>query len=318
MAQLDGWGRYGVYIFFVLSGASMYLAYDHKFAQSYSPARFILLRFARLAPLFMAVLVMKLAYSILLGRSLLDELSIIFLNTFFLFGMGNPGATSGIIGGWSLGIEFMFYLMFPVITAIVRRRAWLWMTALAFISQHIFVHTTLGGQTLESAWVPYTQLLSFIFYFVAGCTIGRLVRHQAWRRTRWAWMAFAACLLPLASLHGEGNLVGTTGLLLSLAAALVVLASAGLPIAGGMAKLADHLGKMSYGVYLLHPLIYMEVKNQAIVKASPVGAACLIVAASAILALLAERFYEAPLMRKIQGKLGHHSHSRAPLHATAT
>lgn len=298
-AHFESWGRYGVYIFFVLSGASMYLAYERKFMLGYSPVKFIALRFARLAPLFVTVLLLKLAYVAVTGRSLPEALGMAVLNLSFLFGLGNPAATSQLIGGWSLGIEFLFYLMFPVLVAFVRGRAWTALLVLSFVAQHLYVSDVLAGRTLAEAWVPYTQMLSFLFYFVAGCCIGRVI--QQWNRpgSALAWLAFAVLLAPLAACNGEQNLVGLMGLLLSLLAAAVVLAAAYLPLQGWGAWLADVLGKLSYGVYLLHPLVYLGSKA-ALPAHWPLLSAAGVVLASVVLALLAERYLEAPLISRAQ------------------
>lgn len=302
IAHLEAWGRYGVYIFFLLSGASMYLAYDHKFQAGYSPLKFIALRFARLTPLFLTVLVLKVAYGIATGRALLDQLGLLFTNATFLFGMGNPAATSVVIGGWSLGIEFLFYLMFPVLCAAVRSKACKAVLVAAFIGQHIFIHQALDGSTLAEAWTRYTQMLSFIFYFVAGCAIGRALRAGKLPPGEWWWALLVVFLIPLASINGEHNLTGPTGIGLSLCAAALVLAAGAVPIAGAGARLADYLGKMSYGVYLIHPFAYMALKN-SFPPGQPLLFAALVLALSAGLALVSERFLEAPVMAWAQRKL---------------
>jgi hypothetical protein len=45
-------GLYGVYVFFVMSGASLWIAYADKMAQGYPMAGFFAVRFFRLAPLY--------------------------------------------------------------------------------------------------------------------------------------------------------------------------------------------------------------------------------------------------------------------------
>ncbi|MDR2186509.1 MAG: acyltransferase family protein, partial [Azonexus sp.] len=111
---------YGVYIFFVLSGASLYIAYAEKLARGYPLAGFFTARFFRLAPLLWIVVIVT---------PLIDDrgwnLPFIFLNLSFLFGLANPGQTSVITGGWSLGIEFVLYLMFPALLISMSKRKWI-------------------------------------------------------------------------------------------------------------------------------------------------------------------------------------------------
>ncbi len=302
VTHLDAWGRYGVYVFFVLSGASMYIAYDEKFQRGYAPVKFIALRFVRLAPLYLAALSIKLAYAIVIGRDLFDELSMALLNVTFSFGMGNPAETSRVIGGWSLGIEFMFYLMFPVVTAVARGKACWYAVAGAFVCQHVFINHVLADSTLERSWIAYTQLLSFIFYFVAGCAIGRVVKARRLPQSPWVALCFGILLIALSSFHGESNLTGVTGLALSLCAVALVFASSALVLKGWLVTIADLLGKMSYGVYLIHPFIFMACKSWLLLS-YPVLSALLIVGVSAALALVAERYLETPIMRLAQSRL---------------
>lgn len=301
--SLDGIGRYGVYIFFVLSGASMVVAYNSKFAHGYDVGKFIVLRFLRLAPLFGLILALTLGIALLKKQSAWDVSGSTLLNMSFLFGLGNAGNTSAVTGGWSLGIEFVFYLVFPAMLAATRSRAWILFLVLAFVVQHVFVNRTLDGTTLAAAWASYTQPLSFVFYFMAGCCIGRLIENGAVRYSA-LWIPGCVLLaLPFLAIHGENNLVGMYGVVLSLSAAVLVLASAGLPISGLAAGAADALGKMSYGVYLIHPLAY-GVVNRVLAKQATVVVAITTVTVSAIAALLLERYYEAPVRKRIRALTG--------------
>jgi peptidoglycan/LPS O-acetylase OafA/YrhL len=291
---LNGIGRYGVYVFFVLSGASMYVAYNRKFAQGYDAGKFIMLRVLRLAPLLALIIGLTLANAIVkkqpVGQLFTDAL----LNLSFTFGLGNPGSTSVVTGGWSLGIEFVFYLMFPIMLAATRSRAWLLLLAMTFVVQHVFVDRTLAGTSLVPAWASYTQPLSFIFYFMAGCCIGRLIESGALRYSP-LWIAgFLVAALPLVSIHADSNLEGLYGMLLSLAAAALVLCSTGLPISGFASTAADALGKLSYGVYLIHPLVFNTV-NKLLSKQPTAVVAAVTIAVSAAAALILERFYEGPV-----------------------
>jgi peptidoglycan/LPS O-acetylase OafA/YrhL len=106
VATVHDLGLYGVYLFFLLSGASMTIAYARRFADGYPVTSYLALRYIRLAPLYVlaatyvAIVDLRSLYTLpqLVGRWL--------LNVTFLFGVANPGDTSLIVGGWSLGIEF--------------------------------------------------------------------------------------------------------------------------------------------------------------------------------------------------------------------
>ncbi|MCS0581314.1 acyltransferase [Massilia pinisoli] len=297
--SLDGIGRYCVYVFFVLSGASMFIAYNHKFAQGYDAGKFIALRFLRLAPLLCMVLALTAGLALVKHQPVGHLIGDTLLNISFAFGLGNPGSTSAITGGWSLGIEFVFYLVFPVLLAATQSRAWLLMLVLSFVLQHVFVNRTLGGASLATAWVTYTQPLSFAFYFMAGCCIGRVIQSGAIRYSPLWVFGFAAAALPLLSVHSEDNLLGVNGVMLSLSATALALCSSGLPTPGFASTVADALGRLSYGVYLIHPLAF-GVVNRLLMKQPTVVVALTTIAVSSVAALVLERYYEAPVRSGIR------------------
>lgn len=101
-AHFHTWGTYGVYVFFVLSGASMYVAYSERFAKGFPVVTFLELRLIRLMPLYLAALLLGIGLE--LRRTGLDPQLFFagFLNLFFLFGLGNPGVTSQVVGGGPL------------------------------------------------------------------------------------------------------------------------------------------------------------------------------------------------------------------------
>jgi peptidoglycan/LPS O-acetylase OafA/YrhL len=301
--MLNGIGRYGVYVFFVLSGASMYVAYNRKFAQGYDAGKFITLRFLRLAPLLSLVLVFTVCVALAKKQPVGHLLGDALLNISFTFGLGNPGATSAITGGWSLGIEFVFYLVFPLMLAVTRSRAWLLVLVLSFAVQQVFINRTLGGASLASNWVSYAQPLSFVFYFVAGCCIGRLIESGTIRYSPLWIIGFVAAGVPLLSIHVEDNLVGLYGIVLCLSAVILSLCSGGLPMVGGVSAVADTLGRLSYGVYLIHPLIF-GVVNRILAKQSTIVIAVTTILVSSVVALILERYYEAPVRGRIRKAMG--------------
>jgi exopolysaccharide production protein ExoZ len=306
-AHLYTWGTYAVYIFFALSGASMYVAYAQRFERGYSVARFLALRFIRLAPLYLLGLVLATAYAIYKGGFRLKDAGEAVLNLALVFGLGNPGITSKVIGGWSIGVEVVFYLLFPVMLAMTASKRWLWFLAGAFVAQHLFINTVLAGRPLAEGWPAYTQFLAFVFYFAAGCAVGRAMRE---RKIRPGWLSaplFVGGLALLALSSGqasEHSLTGPLGMLLSLTAAAVVASSAVLQFNGAGHWASDILGRASYGVYILHPWVWAVV-NYAGRKA---GADALTVAAlTAVLSVPAALFVnsviEHPVQRYLKARL---------------
>lgn len=99
--------QFGVYLFFVLSGASLAYTYGERIAAGHDFAlgRFLWVRYVRLAPLYLALMVVVLPWKLLKdGAS--AELGLRYvLNATLLFGFYNPSVNAVLVGGWSLGIE---------------------------------------------------------------------------------------------------------------------------------------------------------------------------------------------------------------------
>jgi peptidoglycan/LPS O-acetylase OafA/YrhL len=248
-AHLYSWGLFAVYIFFVLSGASMVVAYTERFDAGLSASRFLWHRVVRLAPLFLLVL----PFSLWERPEPLQAL----LDASLLFGLGNASG-SIVTGGWSIGIEFAFYLMFPVLLSLARTRWAYWIGGVLAVLQLVFVHQALSGATLEQAWGTYTNPLAFIAYFYAGCLIGLQLSQRA---PVGSWLVFALLLGAIAAGSGPdraATLTGARGVLLFAAVIAVTYFAAGLKVREMIAK---PLGDASYGVYLMHPIVFGLLKK---------------------------------------------------------
>ena len=178
--------------------------------------------------------------------------------------------------------------------AATRSRGWILLLGLAFVVQHVFIARTLEGATLLTAWASYIQPLSFIFYFMAGCCIGRLVESGVIRYSPMWTMGFLGAALPLLFIHDDGNIVGSYGLLLSLSATSLTLCSTGLLVSGLVSYVSDLFGKLSYGMYLIHPLVFSFI-NKLLAKQSTAIVMAVTITLSALVALLLERYYETPI-----------------------
>jgi peptidoglycan/LPS O-acetylase OafA/YrhL len=101
--SLAGLGRFGVQLFFIVSGATIYLSHNGLIKKANFPIMsFYIKRFFRIVPLFV---VMGIYYSFSTNFSLVQILSP-------LSGL-DPRYLNVIAGGWSIWDEMYFYLLFP-------------------------------------------------------------------------------------------------------------------------------------------------------------------------------------------------------------
>jgi peptidoglycan/LPS O-acetylase OafA/YrhL len=247
------WGLYGVYIFFVISGAVMYYNYHGMLVPGgISVPWFLYKRFARLAPLFLACVAMT---AVLMHQWPLDQQ---LLNVSLLFGFADPGATSLVTGGWSLGIEFVMYALFPVLLAFTRSARTMIATFTAlFVLRMIATGIALDGRTLVQAWSAYTQPGVFLVFFFGGMVLARINGFRA----QPALALFAIPVFLFVGVSEESVLTGWKGAAYTLASIALVAGffwSARQPI---VLAISRFLGDVSYGLYLLHPIVWLVVRK---------------------------------------------------------
>jgi len=315
LATVHTLGSYGVYLFFVLSGASLAYNYAGQMRGPADAARFLVTRWLRLVPLFLVACLLFLALLAVRNGAWVDQIAWrLLLNVSFAFGVYDPTIWALPIGGWSLGIEFVYYLAFPLLLLAVSRRTW-WIvvgTALVALQWTWIQHTAGSAAGYAASSVAYHQVPAFAAYFFGGCVIGaaRRARDRAWPQAAGvlAWAAMAVLLLVLNSPAAGAELLGVRGAVLFVACFGAVFASAHVRLAGGVARVAPWLGDITYGCYLLHPLFFFgfnwlvwpRLSTLELAHAAPaVRLAVLagVLLASCATAAASERWFEAPVRR---------------------
>jgi peptidoglycan/LPS O-acetylase OafA/YrhL len=304
------WGLHGVYLFFVLSGASMAVAYSKRLGSAAMLRVYLVQRYVRLLPLFAAVCAYlgvtgAFAHSLPAGFG-----SQLFLNLTFLFGLADPGHTSLVTGGWSLGIEFVFYLTFPVLLAALQSSARWLVVAFCFVVQIVFCHSVLG-ESLEQSWARYIQFPSFLFYFAAGVVIGlRRLERASLTPESWAWPVLGvsfALVLAGSGASATQTLTGFRGAALTVLCALIVWSASWVRLSSVGSRLAGLLGDASYPLYLLHPIFFGQLSRRgplvALAAERPVAFVGVMLLVSVAAATSVHRLFERPLLRWAKERL---------------
>lgn len=313
LATVSTLGTYGVYLFFILSGASLAYVYDAQVIGSLRGfAAFLAVRWLRLAPLYIAVcalfLVMLAARS---GQWVSGGAEMLAWNATFLFGAFTPSLSALAVGGWSLGIEFMFYLAMPLVVRLLPMVSWrLALLAVLVAVQWTWIDRTVGALGLAASTHAYHQVPAFAAYFFVGCLIGharrRSPRPLGWRCGLLAWVAMALLLLACSPVVSGGELVGWRGVVLPLACVALVWASGQVTVPPRAQALARWLGDITYGTYLLHPMLFfgfawfvLPLWTPASIESLPVAVRGVIlamgVALACLLAAASERHFERPV-----------------------
>lgn len=160
-------GKYGVQLFFIISALTMF--YSLNIGDS-NTKNFYIRRFFRIAPLyFLAVCFYARIYK--------SNSEGIFLNLTFLHGFSPSYINSIVPGGWSIGIEMIFYLFIPILFKFINTfKKALYFLFITLIISFIFLYcykklfvSTSANESFIYFWLP-NQLpvfaVGFVLYFL--------------------------------------------------------------------------------------------------------------------------------------------------------
>ncbi len=317
-------GQFAVQMFFVISG---YLITSTSIRRWETPSAldiksFYLLRLARIAPLlFLLLLVLSglhlaglpdYAVSVKtggLGRALFAALT---------FHIGYLEATRGYLPGnwdilWSLSVEEVFYLLFPLVAKTFRKQSALIVILLLFVIAGPFARTRLFNP--NPVWREYSYL-GGMDGIALGCLTAMLLsgKHlsQAWRI---ACTALGSAILIFSlgfSLQGYRWGLGRTGLHFTLLAIGVCLLIAAASQSGWRAPQVLSpllvLGQRSYEIYLTHMFAVLALFIAFVHYGKPLGAVPLLfvscLSAAGVLGWLVAILYAEPINRFLRRQSG--------------
>lgn len=297
-------GFYCVYIFFVLSGFSIHYQYRDKIEKLEDIRIFLQKRFFRLFPLLALII----AIQYLPNFFTLDRFGIatVSLTASLLFGFSVPGATSAVIGGWSLGIEFSFYMFYPIILSYCKSlRQFIALITIFFLLRLLFIEYVFHPNYAHYWMMMFTTPLSFVFYFVAGCFIAEIYpRLQSFLNKKYIlfllFPLFFLFFMPI-NLAEKSVLVGFLGTMLAFFSCCVVLIySLYMPKSIIAKKVCSFLGDISYGVYLLHPLVWKGFIKLNLLNNFPALQCLLILTITSAIAFFIKKVYEDPIIKKLK------------------
>jgi peptidoglycan/LPS O-acetylase OafA/YrhL len=257
-------GNSGVILFFVISAFCLCLTMPERDVTGGTVANFYLKRFFRIAPLFYAVVAVTLLRNFLV-RDIVPPAEDVLANLTFTFNLFPGKQDSLVFAGWTIGVEMLFYLVFPVLYVLLRGIA---AKILAFgIAGLAFpaLLVALGSTALPAALQDRYALLTLVHYlpvFLLGMIAFDLFNRLHARGA--SWRTGVACLAAGALLfagHLGGILVDpdfAPAFWQGTSYTLLLLGLAFCPIRILVNPATRFLGLISYSVYLLHgPVILL-------------------------------------------------------------
>ncbi|HKR10329.1 MAG TPA: acyltransferase [Gemmatimonadaceae bacterium] len=290
-------GIYAVYAFYVISGISfgyIYRRLELRWADVY---RFALKRFFRLWPLYTLACIA----SLLLTLHNPPPLFWIILNLTLTFGFINPVAYLPD-GGWSIGNEMVFYLLFPFAIYALRKKRWAFflflLASIGVACWFAFVRLD-PNQTLGSQWPQYVRPENHLFLFLSGVLVASWIGSVSFRPVASYLILLAAVGLFVALPFDGGEISLVTGWhRLVYGAICLVLCGVGALGKWPLPRIADNalewLGLTSYSIYLLHPIVFQVCAH---VVRAPKTAAAIAVPLTFVTVHFVYRWIEAPMIR---------------------
>ncbi len=294
-------GIYGVQGFFVISGFCFFHLYGEWVFNGAALRTFYLKRWLRLAPLFYLVVTLNLLFHVKAGPD--PSFRMVAENLSLTFGFFHPNHALAV-GGWSIGVEVVFYAAFPAMVFFTRRhKSFLYLFAVLLLGASTFwtLHRVLEVEPWNR-FHAYVQVLNHAFLFLLGGILAHLRSMTAFRLRPMPFGGVIAALAILTSSLHRGFydhfdiMGGMTRYLFSTLCVLVVGAFAFINLEESpMIHPLVVLGDLSYGTYLLHPVINALMVRSGLENAGwPNFLICLGFTVS--LAWCAHRFIEKPAM----------------------
>ena len=260
-------GIYGVAIFYILSGLTLAYVYQGRLGPDLSTTvGFFKKRFFRIYPLLWLATII----SIIISKKPI-HLADVLLNLSGLFGFVKWD-TYFATGAWSIGNELVFYTLFPILIYIFsKKNIYAALLLLLITAGHLFfayqvIHPF---EPLAAQWREYANPLNQLLYFAGGLVLCLLFYDR--KCSNLTAVLFTALglgtFILLPSLPQAADIVtGTNRLIFTISCFALCLGFFKLRYAFPLVVHAPltWLGRASYSVYLLHPIVYSVMK--ALVK----------------------------------------------------
>ena len=281
-------GQLGVQMFFAVSGYLITSTSMRRWSSlgALKVREFYWLRFARIAPLMILLLCVLSGLHLAgvkhfvvesktggLGRALVAALT---------FHINYLEATRGYLPGnwdilWSLSVEEMFYLFFPLVARVLRRERWLMVLLVLFMVAGPFAR--MKAFDPNPVWREYSYL-GGMDAIAMGCLTALLLAGRRFSRG-WVWLcgSAGAALLVFCfgfSIEAYKLGLGKSGLMMSVVGAGACLVITAAAQSGWKAPWVLmpvlQMGQRSYEIYLTHMFVVIGAFAVFVAWGKPIGA----------------------------------------------
>jgi peptidoglycan/LPS O-acetylase OafA/YrhL len=257
-------GATGVTLFFVLSAFSLFYTMPLRLKEAKPSVSFYVHRLFRIAPLFCAWIVLSVVRDAWWFSSHHGVWEIL-TNVFFVFNFV-PNHQEGIVwASWTIGIEILFYAMFPLMYRLTKNAFDALALALAFMLFWVAFRTVIGSLPIDGTMKQSIFQWTFLRYlpiFASGGICYFFIRERLSGEDRPLDKSLGRLLVLLAVLGYTAWLDGALSWRFTDALQWQTIIYATLLVGLGLYptwlivnRATCYLGKVSYSLYLNHPTI---------------------------------------------------------------
>lgn len=303
-------GRYGVSLFFVISGyiVMTLMLREARRSSTIDVRRFLWRRVLRLWPLYYLILLAE-SVLVFVAQAYSPDNQALFADKLVCYALycSNWLETSGegpFFVAWSLAVEEQFYVLLSLLLLVLRPAQLMAVFGAMLAIKIVLIH---GRPEADFAALPWRIFLSYSEAILLGVLMAYFLDER--RRFRWfvrlaasrSALTFLVATFSAFLLFGQlENTSGASALTFYLVCTLLVGAcavNARLPLIGG--RILSWMGLLSYGVYLMHMPVLSAAKR---ISTDPTMVMAITIAVVLPLAWLSFTFFEEPIRRLGRGQ----------------
>ena len=260
LEKVTSLGGAGVSLFFVLSAYLLTKITDAEKVNPTWSAGFLVKRWFRIAPMFIFTYFAWSLYKLVFGGPLFPPAEISAWTFSLLFNLSPTNAHSSIFAGWTVGVEILFYLLFPIAIITLRKTGQIFAAiAVAMVIRELvsgmIVRSDLPANVIEQYLM--INFFSHLPVFLLGMLIAKIDQARLPSGTN-LFLAGISIFIFTANLSGKLNFLFDYRIWNAIAsAALLYAAIISKPTT--ITKAMAPLGVISFSIYLMHGPVFKSM-----------------------------------------------------------
>ncbi len=249
-------GDKGVTLFFLMSAFTLCLSLTVKKEYERRPVtNYFIRRFFRIAPLYYLIILLSYALNVTAG-----SVGSVFANLFFIHGMSPYWINAVVPGGWSVGIEVLFYLIFPLLYFKIKTLSGaINVTLVAILAAKVVTSLMFKAFQINDAslWgiYIYENFASQLPVFLIGICLFHIQHRKPSAEERSRFKLSYCFIALLVILHLSATTIFKSHYIYGIAFALLAFLVSRFHPGWIVNRFLAGVGKISYSLYLVHIII---------------------------------------------------------------